>query len=52
MNGTGINLLSCGGMRVTTFSDDELINVPLLYIYDKKEMENVSNDFIRHLLER
>ena len=45
-----------GGMRVITFSlekiADEIINVTLLYIYDKKEMENVSDDFIRYLLER
>ena len=45
-----------GGMRVITFSvdkiTDELINVTLLYIYDKKEMENVSDEFIRYLLEQ
>lgn len=45
-----------GGMRVITFSlekiDDETINVTLLYIYDKNEMANVSDDFIRYLLEQ
>ena len=45
-----------GGMRVITFSvdkiTDEIINVTLLYIYDKKEMENVSDEFIRYLLEQ
>ncbi|MBO7489788.1 MAG: type II toxin-antitoxin system RelE/ParE family toxin [Bacteroidales bacterium] len=45
-----------GGMRVITFSVekifDEEVNVTLLYIYDKKEMENVSDEFIRYLLER
>lgn len=44
-----------GGMRVITFSlekvGDELINITLLYIYDKNEMGNVSDDFIRYLLE-
>ena len=44
-----------GGMRIITFSldkiDDETIHVTLLYIYDKKEMENVSDDFVRYLLE-
>ena len=43
-------------MRVITFSvdkiTDEIINVTLLYIYDKKEMENVSDEFIRYLLEQ
>lgn len=41
-------------MRVITFSlekiDDEVINITLLYIYDKNEMANVSDDFIRYLL--
>lgn len=45
-----------GGMRVITFSlekvDDEIINVTLLYIYDKNEMANVSDAFIRYLLEQ
>lgn len=45
-----------GGMRVITFSldkiDNETINVTLLYIYDKKEMENISDDFVRYLLEK
>lgn len=45
-----------GGMRVITFSlekvDDEIINVTLLYIYDKNEMANVSDEFIRYLLEQ
>jgi mRNA-degrading endonuclease RelE of RelBE toxin-antitoxin system len=45
-----------GDMRVITFSlekiDDEIINVTLLYIYDKNEMANVSDDFIRYLLEQ
>lgn len=45
-----------GGMRVITFSlekiGDEIINVTLLYIYDKNEMANVSDDFIRYLLEQ
>ncbi len=43
-------------MRVITFSldkiSDEIVNVTLLYIYDKQEMGNVSDDFIRYLLER
>lgn len=43
-----------GGMRVITFSleknDNDIVNVTLLYIYDKKEMANVSDDFIRYLL--
>lgn len=43
-----------GGMRVITFSleriGDDIVNITLLYIYDKKEMENVSDDFIRYLL--
>lgn len=45
-----------GGMRVITFSleriGDDIVNITLLYIYDKKEMENVSDDFIRYLLEK
>ena len=45
-----------GGMRVITFSvdklNDETINVTLLYIYDKQEMANVSDEFLRYLLER
>ncbi len=45
-----------GGMRVITFSlekvGDEIINVTLLYIYDKNEMANVSDDFLRYLLEQ
>lgn len=45
-----------GGMRVVTFSlekiGDDTINVTLLYIYDKNELENVSDDFIRYLLEK
>ena len=45
-----------GGMRVITFSvskiDDETVNVTLLYIYDKNEMGNVSDNFIRYLLEQ
>lgn len=44
-----------GGMRVITFFlekvDNEIVNVTLLYIYDKNEMANVSDDFIRYLLE-
>ncbi|MBQ4408979.1 MAG: type II toxin-antitoxin system RelE/ParE family toxin [Bacteroidales bacterium] len=44
-----------GGMRVITYSvtkrDDGTINVTLLYIYDKSEMENISDNFIRYLLE-
>ena len=44
-----------GGMRVITFSvdklNDETINVTLLYIYDKQEMANVSDEFLRYLLE-
>jgi len=44
-----------GGMRVITFSlekiGNKIINVTLLYIYDKQEMANVSDDFIRYLLE-
>ena len=43
-------------MRVVTFSlekiGDDTINVTLLYIYDKNELENVSDDFIRYLLEK
>lgn len=43
-----------GGMRVITFSleqtGDERVTVTLLYIYDKKEMENVTDDFLRYLL--
>lgn len=45
-----------GGMRVITFSlekiDDKTINITLLYVYDKNEMANVSDDFIRYLLEQ
>ena len=45
-----------GGMRVITFSlekmGDDIVNITLLYIYDKQEMENVSDDFIRYLLEK
>ena len=45
-----------GGMGVITFSlekvDDEIINVTLLYFYDKNEMANVSDAFIRYLLEQ
>ena len=45
-----------GSMRVITFSfekiDDEIINITLLYIYDKQEMANVSDEFIRYLLEK
>ena len=43
-------------MRVITFSleqiGDDIIDITLLYIYDKKEMENISDDFIRYLLEQ
>lgn len=43
-----------GGMRVITFSlnkvDDENVEITLLYIYDKSEMANVSDQFIAYLL--
>ena len=43
-----------GGMRVITYSlnriDDENIEVTLLYIYDKSEMENVSDQFLAYLM--
>lgn len=43
-----------GGMRVITFSlnkvDEENIDITLLYIYDKSEMGNVSDQFIAYLL--
>ena len=45
-----------GGMRVITYSlnkiDDEILEVTLLYIYDKSEMGNVSDKFIAYLLNR
>ena len=45
-----------GGMRIITFSvnkiDDENIDVTLLYIYDKNEMGNVSDQFIAYLLNK
>ena len=43
-----------GGMRVITYTvtkrDDGTIAVTLLYIYDKNEMDNISDKFIRYLL--
>ncbi len=43
-----------GGMRVITFSinkiSDEDIELTLLYIYDKGEMGNVSDEFLSYLL--
>ena len=43
-------------MRIITFSvnkiDDENIDVTLLYIYDKNEMGNVSDQFIAYLLNK
>ena len=43
-----------GGMRVITFSvnkiADDNIEITLLYIYDKSEMGNVSDQFISFLL--
>lgn len=45
-----------GGMRVITFTinkiDDNIIEVTLLYIYDKSEMSNVSDKFISYLLKQ
>lgn len=45
-----------GGMRVITYSlgkiNDDAVNITLLYIYDKSEMGNISDDFIRYLLEQ
>ena len=42
------------GMRVISFSinkiDDEIIDITLLYIYDKSEMGNVSDEFISYLI--
>ena len=43
-----------GGMRIITYSlnkiSDENIEVTLLYIYDKSEMGNVSDQFLAYLL--
>ena len=43
-----------GGMRVITYSaiqkTPECIELTLLYIYDKSEMDNISNRFIKYLL--
>lgn len=43
-----------GGMRVITFTlnkiDDSHVEVTLLYIYDKSEMQSVSDKFISYLL--
>lgn len=45
-----------GGMRVITFTvnkiDDENIEITLLYIYDKGEMGNVSDEFLSYLLNK
>lgn len=43
-----------GGARIITYTvnsiSEEEIDVTLLYIYDKEEMDNVSDKFIRYLL--
>ncbi len=43
-----------GGLRIITFlvteKDDEIYEITLLYIYDKKEMGNVSERFINSLI--
>lgn len=43
-----------GGMRIITYLlrkvDVDCVEVTLLYIYDKSEMENVSDQFIAYLL--
>lgn len=43
-----------GGMRIIAYlmgsEDTDQIAVTLLYIYDKKELENVSDQFIAYLL--
>lgn len=43
-----------GGGRVITFNvsntEDNMIHVTLLTLYDKNELANVSNDFIRYLV--
>ena len=43
-----------GGMRIITYSPnkkgDDNIEVTLLYIYDKNEMGNVSDQFLAYLL--
>lgn len=45
-----------GGMRVITYVvrlvDDAEVDVTLLYLYDKSELGNVSDQFITYLLER
>lgn len=43
-----------GGMRIITYLvsqiDEDNIDITLLYIYDKNEMENISDKFISYLL--
>lgn len=43
-----------GGVRVITYTlnktDDEIVRVTLLYVYDKSEMGNVSDQFLAYLL--
>lgn len=43
-----------GGMRVITYSlnviEDEKINITLLTIYDKSEIQNVSDDYLKWLI--
>lgn len=43
-----------GGMRIITYTvnniDDEHIEITLLYIYDKSEMPNVSDNYLKYLL--
>lgn len=45
-----------GGMRIITYSvnklNDSKVEITLLYIYDKKEMGNVSDSFLSYLLEQ
>ena len=43
-----------GGMRVITYTviqkSPDLVELTLLYIYDKSEMDNISTRFIKYLL--
>jgi hypothetical protein len=45
-----------GGMRVITFTlnkvNDDVYEITLLYIYDKSEMGNVSDEYIQYLLDK
>ena len=45
---------SKGGMRVITYTviqkSPDLVELTLLYIYDKSEMDNISTRFIKYLL--